>query len=354
MSLTPEPPCPFCGIQSFRQEESTASGVAYCRTRTCLGCGAKAALATHRDQGVLAFFPAGTVEERGWKHHFPTDFEEWCSGPLESAWAVREKERAAHETQSWLTWLSDVFYVHFPELRNAPRFSESQISYPDCPPEAQAWYDNRVMPPLPPRLRTPVYPPQAPPYKMFYRSGGAWFPVDTLYSASLEAPPHPEVVQNTETLNAAFRDVGSLLDIDIQPVPAKNQYGGRVPWFSFNIGSTTFTVGRRRRVVAIQASSTEGLHVEEIRDRALQDNVTYIAEGPETRVTLAEILAENPSISDLEKRMLGAVFPPEGKVMRLGGSNDPRPVAHQVEVHAWNQDQLRDYLTLLGRAAQAG
>ena len=322
-------------------------------TYTCTVCEATAELSTHREQGVVAFFPPGTVSYREGEHRFPKDFVDWREGPLASVWAVWEKCRADYKHKDWVAWLQHVFYDRFPELQGREGFTSTQVSSRDCPREALSLLEHREpYLEMPAFLKAPVYPPQAPDYKMFYRSGGAWMPLDNLYSRTLEVPEHPVVTHNRNTFQKVFRDVEHRLGIQIKAETTENRYDkGRRSWYTFQVGNTTFTVGWRKRVIAVEAVSQDEMDVRRIRERAVGDKTTYAAYGPQELVTCEEFIASNADVSDAETKALQKCFPPEGMVLRKGGYHSNRDTAHMVEVHAWKQGDLVEYLTLLGQSA---
>ena len=84
------------------------------------------------------------------------------------------------------------------------------------------------------------------------------------------------------------------------------------PWYRFEVAGSKFTVGPRKRVISLEVNFPRSCKVVAIRDLALRDNTTYEANAAWK--------------NEIE-------------------------VADSVLVHAWTQDKLIEYLTILVRIA---
>lgn len=372
------PDCPYCGSNDYQSSGSRLSTVLSQRSFVCLTCDALAEHLEAARQEVVTFFTYGHqygALQKG-EGDLPTAYTEWANKVLLPTWRDRRERLEQHENAEWRAWLSEVFYKQFPDLRKKEGFTDRQIRYHDCPPEAQQLMDDQfhkgdhhsvpkqqgTYHPLPPELAAPVYPPRAPEvFPMFYRSGDDWREVDPNYSAGLTPPEDPILRRNREMFDRVFDKVSEGLNR--RPIiweHAENQYGGIQPWFTFQLNDCTFTVGWRKRVISIQVESETGIPTEAIRRLAMdRDNVTYCAYGPEIHMTAEWVeenfRKENTATEELIQQVVESwkKMHPNGKMERSGGYRNTRPIAHKIEVHAWGEEKLVEYLITLGRTSES-
>jgi hypothetical protein len=310
----------------------------------------------------------------------------WVNSKMMPTWRDRAVRRKEHEHREWVMWLAEVLYPTFPGLKGSipePRppayeggepfvweqspFTDDQISYSDMPEAARVLYDQFFsggLPapttysrtgnylPFPPELLEPVMPPQFP-----FDSGAtlwvatsrgedpAWMLVDPKVSAALPVPRDPILVENERY----FAKVWSALQEIVGPLnisETANDYGGIEPWYRFTVGSGTFTVGWRKRVVSVQVHSDSTFPTESIRPLALRDNTTYIATVPPRRVKPSD-WPEPVSASDRE--VLNRIASPEDGCVdyQAAGWQSELPMVTDLTIHAWTQEKLVEYLTAL-------
>ncbi len=139
-----------------------------------------------------------------------------------------------------------------------------------------------------------------------------WEQVNREESLAQSVPPDPIRTKHDAFFADVFRTLRDQLGCDIDPELTANEYypSESEPWFKFRIGENRFVVGPRKRVTAIKLYSPQGIATEEIRTIATALNVTYIAD---------------------DAWQGGAVS------------------AKSIEVHAWNKEQLLQFLGILGK-----
>lgn len=189
------------------------------------------------------------------------------------------------------------------------------------------WLDDVVLPTWRARRErgsSMVLPPRAPHALAVFVVGAdqhekrRWVRIEgVLQKASdvLEVPEDPILVRN----RAFFDDLFMSLPVAVSPRFVENRYHrpgtkGVPPWAQFDVGDLEFTVGWRKRVIAIQVQSPRDFPMEAIRDAAHTDRTTFVTD-----------------------------------------KEDPRtdPGLHALEVHAWGADKAVEYLTLLLETAAA-
>lgn len=143
-----------------------------------------------------------------------------------------------------------------------------------------------------------------------------WKQIKHQETAELPLPIDPIRVQHDAYFGEVFGSLRKELGVEIVTEEIPNQFTSGwkpQPWFKFMIGDNTFVVGPRKRVDAILVQSLAGFQTTEIRKVALdEDKVTYSPDG------------------------------------RWHGKAD---TAKTLEVHAWTQEKLIQYLTILGKAS---
>lgn len=162
-------------------------------------------------------------------------------------------------------------------------------------------------------------PPQLPPYlsarMLSDDSNAVWTTVDHRHAASLAVPQDPIRVNHDAFYAELFVDLTQALGVPMVAQEAPNRYTGNSklePWYTFQLGTTLFTVGPRKRVISIEAKNEAGVDTAAIRALAVRDNVTYEADG---------------------------------------GWKSEKQLARSILIHAWTREKTLEYLTVLGRAA---
>ncbi len=141
-----------------------------------------------------------------------------------------------------------------------------------------------------------------------------WKKVDHEESAKQAVPADPIRTNHDKYYNEVLDKLRAELGIHIETEYVPNEYCGakNEPWFKFSIGENTIVVGPRKRVTTIKLFTPEGegkkFNAEKIRNMAIQTKVTYSGNG-----------------HWMEK---------ENFVQNL-------------EIHAWNKEQLLGFLTIL-------
>ncbi len=163
----------------------------------------------------------------------------------------------------------------------------------------------------------PLIPPQLPEGLVAYlllrhqEGNTKWEEIKREDSMALPVPPDPIRVKHDAFYNEVFTTLGQNLGHDFVTEHVVNQYCGakNEPWFQFTLGNNTLVVGPRKRVTAIKVISPEGLNTEGIRNAAKKEETTYYANC---------------------------------------GWQSEDPVAMTLEVHAWNKEQLLQFLNIIG------
>lgn len=173
----------------------------------------------------------------------------------------------------------------------------------------------------------PCLPPQMPESILcFVQNKHGWGIVTSAQTKHLEVPVDPIYRDHLEFFKDAFgmfcmrASLGSkygiwrqseydlwktIHEINNEYCGAKNQ-----PWYTFSLNEVEYTVGPRKRVIAIQAKGD--LYVKEIRELAKSDKVTYWADD---------------------------------------GWQSDKDRAESIEVHAWGKEKLVEYLLCIYRTS---
>jgi len=182
--------------------------------------------------------------------------------------------------------------------------------------EARKYYrehEQRWLTPLPPRM----------PYEIdiAYRADGhdeegkvLWQPVTHGECYDITTPPDPIRVRHDEHWNGIWKELraAGIIPDGVEIQEAKNGYyddKGKEPWYTFVIHGATFTVGPRKRVVAIRVSREEPFTVSSIAELARQANTSYWTDESWQDWTT--------------------------------------PTARGIEVHAWKREDVVLYLTTI-------
>lgn len=190
-------------------------------------------------------------------------------------------------------------------------------------------------------------------------------------SRNLEVPEDPVVTDNRLWLDTIFARLANQISTHIAYTQIENRYAhsgakGVPCWVEFELGTSTFRMGWRKRVVAIQVTTPEGLSITEIEPIAKADGVTFSVLGKPLHIKTREAYAtylEGVLQSDIDRglegdnlertrRILDKLVEGFDEALGKDVTELPEPgVAHQLEIHAWSNDKVVEYLTVLCRAA---
>ncbi len=164
-----------------------------------------------------------------------------------------------------------------------------------------AGFENQGLPPRVPQCITVFQP----------MDDGGWLMIDRAIPVDLAVPADQIRVRHDAYFNEVFAKLEAELG-KIERKEIKNEYCGaeNEPWYQFSIGKVVFTVGPRKRVIAVKITASEGIGTDAIRSIAQADETTYMANG------------------DWQSDAITATA---------------------IEVHAWSKEKLIEYLTILGR-----
>jgi hypothetical protein len=119
------------------------------------------------------------------------------------------------------------------------------------------------------------------------RPDTSWERVDPESTQSLPIPPDPIRVNHDALFNSIFLAVG-IPESARKEIPNRyyNDKSNKEPWYSIRIGEVEFTVGPRKRVIAIELTRPDGKDFDEgqhpfghriLNDLATKDRTTYSA-----------------------------------------------------------------------------
>jgi hypothetical protein len=379
------PCCRICNSPAIKGAGGTFAPGLNQQSFRCVSCNASIQLLQHPSGAIIAYIARDICIQNPeypdeWR--FPEEYGTWANDVLLVTWRHREAEFKAHEDAEWVKWLAEVFYVRFPDLKgHLPEkhaaegwpspFTDSTIAYHDCPQEAQDEHDNQFWKgdsshssgkdvgsylPLPEHLKEPVYPPRLPPLsglEVLYWDGAGWEPVSSSLSWDQEVPEDPIITRNRDFFDAVWVGVEEGIGCDLPPrSETENRYGGKEPWYTFDLGDYTMTAGWRHRVVSIKVESNGSATIptEALKALADRDKVTFTTYGPKTLMTAesleAEIREEEPDLPENQLKAAINAFRenhPDGKMMEPIRSADLSH-AHKIIIHAWGKDKTIEYL----------
>jgi hypothetical protein len=142
-------------------------------------------------------------------------------------------------------------------------------------------------------------------------SDSIWQWVSREETLALIQPPDPVRVKHDNFFKQIFTELASILGIDnIDRKEIPNEYCGaeNEPWYCFNFGSNTIKIGPRKRVYAIKIQASNDFDTRELRTVTVEEyGNTYSDRGE----------AGTPT---------------------------------ELEVHAWNKEQLMRLLTIVAKS----
>lgn len=357
------PPC-SCGGTSYYSNGSSSSSALHQAWHTCNDCGAQL-LEVEGGSGAICILTPNGVSQK--------PVVDWINRVMLPTWRYRQSLITAHQRMEWRRWLAEVFYPAFPDLQGMRTvlsdgtlgetiaFDDERITYYQCPAGAQALYCSYfggpsvvqkfgTYIPLPKELEEPIIPPQFPrdieaTLWMMSSPDGDWIRVSQEMSWAQVLPPDPIVVEDNEFFDKVWEDMAAAGVHLPSRSPVPNQYGGVAPWHTFTVNGTTFTVGRRRRVISLQVESPTPFPTVRLSRVARRDGVTYKATLPLQRVSPEDFPATKQ-----EGMLLSRMASKDGLV-----EYEPKgyPRATKVTIHAWNRDKLVEYLLILMGAIKA-
>lgn len=360
----PYPPCIKCGSTAYIGLGGSFGGSLSHQWFQCEGCGQRALCPSCRPLALFIFATPDMLVERERSDEHPLDT--WINKVFMPTCRDYVARYEKHKTMEWEAWLAEVFFPRFPEY--VGRWDAGTIKYSEVSVEAQVAYnavfgDDAGHPservgryrPLPTSLLAPPYPPKFPPqytaYYQMWASSPTWYRIDPLYSASVEVPEDPLLVNN----RAFFASVRHTLKVGGFTLPpfteAPNEYGGIEPWYTFSYGNAHFKMGWRHRVVNIEVEYDTDASTDGIRPVALADQVTYSVEGPPVEKRLEEMTGWDEcdpggAVHECLRRQY-----PEGTFIDKDLPSDS-PTARKITIHAWNRAKVVEYLTHLLQASR--
>lgn len=299
------PEC-LCGTQQWNPGGGTFSPGLHSQWFTCNHCGRPAI--DIGNSGGHAFIIS--TNDNG---EFPKDGLNWINSTLLLVWRdVQERLTAARDMVEKEAW--DAFCVRegLPQGTKIDTMDKGQTErlramfdelYQENRWRRPAGFEKQDLPPQIPESITVFHPTEDDEWKM----------IDHAETADVEIPADPVRVRHDAYFNEVFAALENELG-QFDRVEIKNEYCGaeNEPWYQFTLGDFTFTVGPRKRVIAIKVDAPDGIDTESIRSVAQADETTYMADG---------------------------------------GWQSNAAVANAIEVHAWTKEKLIQYITILGRAS---
>lgn len=301
------PTC-LCGMQQWNPGVSTFSTRLQSQWFACNHCGRPAIYIGNGGGNAFIISTNGDGE-------FPKDGLDWINSILLLVWRdVQERLTTARDV------IEDESWDAFCEREDLPQ--GTKISSMDkgqtkrfCAMLDELYKEDRWRQPS--GFEEQDLPPQVPEsVTVFHPLGdGEWKAINRSNTTDIEVPADPIRVRH----DAYFDEVFAALEGELgqfERVEVKNEYCGakNEPWYKFILGGFTFTVGPRKRVIAIKVDAPGGIDTESIRSVARADKTTYTADG---------------------------------------GWQSNAAIANAIEVHAWTKEKLILYLTILGRASAA-
>ena len=243
--------------------------------------------------------------------HFPQEGLKWVNSTLLLVWrVVLERltmarnviEQEACDTFCKGEGLAQGTKIDGMDEAQTERFrSMWDALYKDDRWRKPAGFENQGLPPMVPQCVTVFHP----------LDNGEWLMIDHTKTVDITVPADPIRVRHDTYFNEVFAKLEDELG-KIERTEVKNEYCGaeNEPWYQFSIGKVVFTVGPRKRVIAVKITAPEGINTDAIRSVAQADQTTYTADG---------------------------------------GWQSDAIIATAIEVHAWTKEKLVEYLTILGR-----
>lgn len=300
------PKC-ICGTKQWNSGGASISPLLQSQWFTCNNC-SRPALNISNGGGHAFIIP---TESNG---EFPEDGMEWVNGTLLITLRdVQErltKARDVIEEAACKDFCESEGLPHESKMHDMDEGQRTRFqSMFDALHKEESWrspagFEEQSLPPQIPRSVTVYHP----------LGGCEWKEINHAETADIEIPADPVRVRHDAYFGEVFANLEEEFG-EISRTEVKNEYCGAEsePWFRFVLGSLTFTVGPRKRVIAVKVDASEGFDTESIRSVASADDTAYTADG---------------------------------------GWKSDAETATSIEVHAWTKEKLIEYLMILGRAGK--
>lgn len=147
------------------------------------------------------------------------------------------------------------------------------------------------------------------------------------------------------------------LHVDRQEIP--NRYypdpTNAEPWWTFNLGGITFTIGPRKRVFSIEMSSNAPFSDKALSEAAAADSVTFSTKAIWQDAATAEInqwlRAALEGTGDFNTCSLDNTIETITSTHREAAQKAGTAGTIKLTIHAWSRDKLIEYLTLAFQTA---
>jgi hypothetical protein len=281
--LNEEAPVCFCGTRDW-QGGGGSFGVFSQQWMTCKDCG--------RSMGILFAYSNGAVFQHRERLGNINEFSDWLNNTLLVTFRAAGEEIEKARTHVWETalakYLKDRPDATKDETRNLFHKITSTPEY-RRPPGFE--------PPIPANIPDNMY-------LRLLKSNDEYELVTSEQSRGLETPPDPIRVRHDEYYLPILEQFG--LDYELIP----NEYCGAAnePWYKLNVGGVEIKIGPRKRVTSIIVNAPQGMGVVTIAKAAKDDQTTYFADS---------VWQSNAEI------------------------------ARNLEVHAWTNEKIKEYLAIL-------
>jgi hypothetical protein len=314
------PQCPICNQHSYRSGGAHIGGGSMQQWFTCEVCDISVLLMSESAAGYLIYTSREYTETANERQERERDGNgrpapiEWLNGSVAVTLRDWAERREAKKHQMWLEFLPG-----FLERHNVQEYKPGCIVYHDLPTqEAKDEIDKRheTDGKVPGFLDSPPLPKIPSGVVVLQHTQTGWVRQDHGSSWDLEVPPDPITVRNAAFWNDVFEKVEITGATEIPN--GYLRHAPNEPWFKFEVGSFTFEVGWRKRVVSITATSPEKQDFSAIHELAKRDDVTF---------------------------EIDAIY---------GTKHQSQPVrGKSVLIHAWGRDKCVEYLNALLMVARA-
>lgn len=156
-------------------------------------------------------------------------------------------------------------------------------------------------------------------------------------------PKDPRRVRHDRDFLEVFQAVQEATGQAFAPTERKNGYyedrTNSEPWYEFQIGGTTFTVGPRKRVTHISFKAALPVDYSALQALATTDKVTFEAKRPWEEAAQAEVQKLDQEADDWIARIQAVCDKAKAEFQ-----GDPNK-STDVYIHAWGKDKAIEYLT---------
>lgn len=298
------PPC-VCGKNNWQDAGASLSPDLNQLGMICLHCD-KFANHISGNGGNIFIIPTGN-DKKAYQPIF-----DWVNKVVIPTWRARYVEiKAARKI------LEDPFMASLCEKLGIPLNPEWKDIPEDKQPQWQEAWDEFFKTPAyinPPGFDEPPIPAQMPEGVVcsIQLANGEWRTITREETLNLVQPPDPIRVQHDAFFNTFFEEFAAKIGVEkINRYEVKNEYCGadNQPWYTFMLGKNKIKIGPRKRVYAVKVNAPQGFETKKLRDVVVNtyNNTYYVG---------------NDWHSEL-------------------------PKAESIEVHAWDKDQLMEFLCII-------